>query len=479
MKTALAAIVLVLTVGPDIAHAQARGGFVGGRPGMGRPGFVGGPNFGGGGVGFNRPNPNFNNRPNINYRGDINTGNITNINVQNSVNAFNRPGVRPGGGGWGGWGGYGGYRGNPYQGLHQGWVNGAWNGNYQPGWGGNNALALGAGIGVAAWGVGSLINSWGVARYSNPYYVRPAAYVQQPVGIQQAIVYDYSRPLDLQAQAPAQPILNQAEARFDSARRSFLVRDYPGALALADQALVQTPNDPMLHEFRSTCLFAIGRYDEAAVPLYTVLTVGPGWDWTTLIGLYPDIETYTAQLRGLEAYCNAYPRAASARFVLASLYLTQGNLANAATRLREVIAIQPQDRLSAQLLASLAGNAPAGTVATQAEPPRPQGIPAAAELALPTSPVPPRMLGLWTASPAKDVTISLAFDKDNMFTWKVTEGGQVREFRGRAALDNQTLALSAADTPPMVAQLSWRDDANFLFKAAGAPPEDPGLDFRR
>ena len=95
------------------------------------------------------------------------------------------------------------------------------------------------------------------------------------------------------------------------------------------------------------------RYDEAAVPFYTVLSAGPGWDWTTLIGLYPDVETYTSQLRALESFCNSTPRAASARFVLASLYLTQGSKDAAATRLREVVAIQPQDRLSAQLLQAL------------------------------------------------------------------------------------------------------------------------------
>ena len=44
-------------------------------------------------------------------------------------------------------------------------------------------------------------------------------------------------------------------------------------------------------------LFALKRYDEAAAALYAVLSVGPGWDWTTLISLYADPETYTQQLR--------------------------------------------------------------------------------------------------------------------------------------------------------------------------------------
>ena len=54
-----------------------------------------------------------------------------------------------------------------------------------------------------------------------------------------------------------------------------------------------------------------GRYEQAATPLYAVLSVGPGWDWTTLIGIYPDVATYTVQLRKLEAYSESQPRSAS------------------------------------------------------------------------------------------------------------------------------------------------------------------------
>ncbi len=71
-------------------------------------------------------------------------------------------------------------------------------------------------------------------------------------------------------------------------------------------------------------LFALKRYDEAAAALYAVLTVGPGWDWPTLIWIYPDVSVYTAQLRALESYVNDNPQSASARLVLAYHYLTQG-----------------------------------------------------------------------------------------------------------------------------------------------------------
>ena len=43
-----------------------------------------------------------------------------------------------------------------------------------------------------------------------------------------------------------------------------------------------------------------------------------------LIGLYPNVNVYTAQLRALEAYCKANPQSATSRFVLAYHYLTEG-----------------------------------------------------------------------------------------------------------------------------------------------------------
>ena len=38
-----------------------------------------------------------------------------------------------------------------------------------------------------------------------------------------------------------------------------------GRFDLSDQVLKQTPNAEVVHEFRALCLFALKRYDEAAV----------------------------------------------------------------------------------------------------------------------------------------------------------------------------------------------------------------------
>ncbi len=118
---------------------------------------------------------------------------------------------------------------------------------------------------------------------------------------------------------------------------------------MTDQAIRQLPNDAALHEFRALVLFALQRYDESAAALYAVLTVGPGWDWATLVGLYPNVSVYTQQLRTLENYCTQNTGSASARFVLAYHYLTQGHTLAALQQLKQVAVLQPQDNLAPQL----------------------------------------------------------------------------------------------------------------------------------
>ena len=185
----------------------------------------------------------------------------------------------------------------------------------------------------------------------------------QPIVIEQTVVggepqtvtvpaytYDYSQPIDTQSAPPPAEVADPAVAKFDSARAAFGTGDYAGALQLTDEALKVLPNDATLHEFRALVLFAVGKYDLAAGPLYAVLSVGPGWDWTTMVGLYPNIDVYTGQLRKLEAFVTANPSSTAGRFVLAYHYLTQGNTDAAVAQFKQVVALAPQDTLSAQLV---------------------------------------------------------------------------------------------------------------------------------
>ncbi|MGO9922619.1 MAG: hypothetical protein ACLQIB_48980 [Isosphaeraceae bacterium] len=198
--------------------------------------------------------------------------------------------------------------------------------------------------------------------------------------------------------------------------------------------------------------------------------------------------------------------------------MTQGSADAAASVFKQVVALQPQDRLSAQLLDFLsrkpeadgaqtqgAAAQPGDSRLAQSQPAQPATAPQTAQAAngqaqalasgaatpgaaggenplpppLPTDPVPAGLIGTWTASPAKDVTIALALDQKKGFSWKVTDRGQAREFRGQATFDNNTntLALVPPDQPPMVGTLRRSDDGHLVFKAMGAPANDPGLTF--
>jgi hypothetical protein len=79
-------------------------------------------------------------------------------------------------------------------------------------------------------------------------------------------------------------------------------------------------------------------------------------------GLYANLDTYTKQLRDLEAYTGDHPKDAYARFVQAYQYLVLGSKDAAVKQLKEVAKLQPKDKLSAALVKALTPGetAPAG-----------------------------------------------------------------------------------------------------------------------
>lgn len=422
-------------------------------------------------IGGNRTN--IGNQTNVGDR-DNRIGNTTNINRNtvnnvngNDFNRFSSNGFnRWGAGGWGYRPGYG-------NGYAHGWVNGYWSGHYWPGgWGGNNwwgALATGAALGgLAGWGLGTSMYGWGYGSYVNPYY-SPTVVVQPPVVVGQpdpGFVYNYTQPIDTGRPPPDPAAVQAASDGLDEARSAFSSGDYAQALRLTDQALKSTPNDAAVHEFRALCLFALGRYDDAAAVLYAVLSVGPGWDWTTLISLYPSVDVYTQQLRALEAYRDQHPDSAAARFVLAYHYLAQGHKDDALTQLQQVVRLQPNDPLAAQLVKVLSEEAPAALPAVDPAPAQPTAAGAAADLT-----------GQWTA-PGPGAAIALTIGPGDAFVWNVTQNGQARPIQGKFSFADGTLTLLPGDNAqPLVGQVAWKDPAHFTFKLAGGPPGDPGLSF--
>jgi len=335
------------------------------------------------------------------------------------------------------------------------------------GYGGYGYGGLIGDYGIPSWGLGSWPYAYGYSTYMNPYVV--------DTGVATSTVFSYAQPLAVDSPAPEQTTIDTGTATFDQAREAFKARDYATAQQRVEEALKTLPNDVDLHEFRALTLFAQGRYSEAASALYAVLTAGPGWNWETLIGLYPDVDTFTNQLRALEAYCKDHPNAGSARFVLAYMYLGMGATDAAADALRSVVRIQPDDRLSGQLLASLTSSksAPAANA-----PPSPDSAPPAAPAAEePSSPPPTDLNGTWKAQGAGGTSIELKLQPDGHFTWTTSGQGEPKSFSGTYTGGSGLLTLVSTDGLAIVGRVSGAGDGGFHFKLIGGGAGDQGLTF--
>jgi tetratricopeptide (TPR) repeat protein len=362
--------------------------------------------------------------------------------------------------------------------------------DYFPTWGISN---------FDSWGLGSVASSALYSGYTNPYYSTVAAV--QPAS---TIVYDYSQPINITSAPPDAAAAESTEQVFSAARDSFRAGNYQRALDLADQVLKQTPNVPVVHEFRGLALFALKRFDEAATVDYAVLSAGPGWNWSTLVGLYSDVETYTNQLRALEAYAKSNPRSAAPQFLLGYHYLVQGHNDAAAAMFEKVNQIQPTDTLSASFVkllkkanevqsqvASATANQqqaeaaagapaqvqPAGTPPAQAQTTPAEGQPQAEQE--PPPPPPASLVGTWKAQPAPDVAISLTLQADGQFSWEVDSKGQKETLTGQAGFKDSTLALLQAEGPPLVGKVTEEGANKFVFSPAGTGQKGAGLTFTK
>jgi tetratricopeptide (TPR) repeat protein len=410
---------------------------------------------------------------------NLNSGNATN-NV-NSININNNKNVNRIGVGWN----------NPYIGHHGRWAHGYWNGQYPGGLGwrgqGNGdpgsrgaspggGVGIGTGWGLSPWLFGPMLYHYGYSHFFNPYAGAIQGVALRPVA------HDYSQPLEAQGTPPPKAATDQAAMGFDIAREAFRRGDYSSALDLADHALRSTPADPILHEFRALVLFALNRYDEAAPALYAVLSVEPGWDWATLIGLYGDPARYTQQLRALQSFSSHNPRSAQAHFVLAYHFLSQGSAEAALRRFKLVTALQPEDTLSAQLIQQLErpwqGIVPAGL--SQRE--RSTAAAAAAQTVAGTAATAKRqkLVGTWRTQPSHDMNIEVAFQDSGRFTWKVNRQDKGQQFQGKSVDKDGLLTLvQDQNENTMVTSLHWTDAAHFVLKVLDAWPGDPGLSFTK
>ena len=334
---------------------------------------------------------------------------------------------------WGGW----------YNGYGPAWGNGRW--NYL--W---NQYPVAMAFGATMWGINAVDYAFGVTDYSNPYCDGPVYVDNQPVTTYtEPVVGDpsYETAANEDADAATDPL----SQLFDQARTAFQGGQYDEALKLIDQALAQAPRDAAINEFRSLCLFALGKYRESAATIHAVLAAGPGWDWTTMSSLYPSTSAYTEQLRKLEAAATADPTAADLRFLLAYHYITCDHQDDAVMMLKAVTELQPKDKLAADLL-QMYSSAPADAPPASAEPPK---------VDAPAYPL-AKLQGDWVAKQA-DGEFELSLKADDSFSWKFVRGGQPQAVTGAYVVRGNNLVMQPDTGGTMLSTISLTDDNTLVF----------------
>jgi len=315
--------------------------------------------------------------------------------------------------------------------------------------------------------------------YSNPYFGGGTGFGYGGPG------YSYAQPIPVVYSNPT-VVINEAPPTIDAldaAIAAFQQADYNAALDLVNQGLTKEPNDSVMHEFRALVLFAQGNYQQAAATIHSVLAIGPGWDWTTMAGMYSNIGLYTDQLRALEAAARTNPQDGAQHFLLAYHYMTIGQTDAAAAQLKQVVAAVPTDQVAADILKMI--SAPPETPGSDeqlAPAPAPAGgSPVSVESSPAATPVDPdTLVGTWNAVRDEGSTFELTLAPDSSFVWKFTAPKQpTQEFKGTYSVDVNVLALEKQDGGSLIAEVSPMNAKAFNFKLVGAPPQDKGLDFSR
>jgi tetratricopeptide (TPR) repeat protein len=349
---------------------------------------------------------------------------------------------------------------------------------------------------------------WSAAEYYNPYYAEPVAAAATPM------YYDYSQPVVVQnyyqqqdygqqhvagetpteaapvaqAPSPTSPKTERGLKKFDGGLAAFKRGNYQGAVERFNEALRLTPDDPVIHEVRALALFALGDYKSTAATLNALLATSPGMDWTTLSGLYGNVDDYSQQLRRLEARCQEAPRDAAAQFTLAYHYLVLGYSDEAVQALKAVVAAQPKDATAKHMLEALAPADEKAVAGAPPVPPAPSGVQqaSATEAVLPpqsttSAAASPKtdLVGKWRAT-ADGATIELGIDNASQFEWSATpKGGKATKLSGKLLTTSDTLVLDSTTRGSMVGKVTSIGPDSFRFALAGGPADAKGLEFQR
>lgn len=347
------------------------------------------------------------------------------------------------------------------------------------------------------YNVGWGLSSWATpATFVNPYYTPSTT-----------TIYNYAQPIVVDSVArsmpqqsvdrvPAEPDADTVALElFDEGVAAFHDGNFVVALNKFDTAMHRLSGDPVLHEMRALTYFALGKFQESAAVLNALLATSPGMDWTTMSGLYGDIELYTQQLRRLESHIDSNPKDAAALFVLAYHYLVTGHLEDAIELLADVVQLQPNDTTASQMLSALtAADDQSQTPVSDQTPPASavdvsratadkaaEGPEATVDDDQPQT----DLVGKWIAKPT-GVTLTLEVTETSTFTWRAEPkpiddkpAAEPMELSGDVLAGDDTLILNTESQGAMSGRVESLGADQFRFIVPGGPPDDPGLTFDR
>ncbi len=165
--------------------------------------------------------------------------------------------------------------------------------------------------------------------------------------------------------------------------------------------------------------------------------------------------------------------------MLAYHYLTADHRDAAAQVLQQLVAIKPNDTLSAQLLKQLTAPAPSPNGAPSASTPP---APATATTPNPVVSAPPpgaTIAGTWTAQPTADTKVTLTIQPSGAFTWQVVKPAKTEQFAGISTFGANVLTLAQDNGPVLVGRLQWNGPNKMTFRVVGNNPDDHGLEFTK
>jgi hypothetical protein len=94
------------------------------------------------------------------------------------------------------------------------------------------------------------------------------------------------------------------------------------------------------------------------------------------------------------------------------------------------------------------------------------------------TPPPATLQGTWKADAGNGQTITLDLKPDGTYTWSITARGRTQSIEGKAGFQDNTLALTQEDGPPLVGKVRPQGNTGFEMQL-GDQKDAPKLTFTK